>query len=127
MNSQSRPVSTASCLQTGLLIFASSIAFDKNSVSLSTYVPGSEAERKLLRKIDLRIVPCIWILYCVSYLDRANIGNARSGGMEADLGFDSNQYSIILVVFFISYVLFEVPRYVSGVYYEPSLMLCSAT
>jgi hypothetical protein len=114
MNSQSLPVSTLPrhALQTRLLILAFSIAFDKNSVSLNTYVPGSEAERKLLRKIDLRIVPCIWILYCVSYLDRANIGNARSGGMEADLGFNSNQYSIILVVFFISYVLFEVPRYV---------------
>lgn len=38
------------------------------------YVPGSEAEKKLLRKLDMRIIPCCWILYLLGYLDRANIG-----------------------------------------------------
>lgn len=38
------------------------------------YVPGSEAEKKLLRKIDKRIIPTIWGLYTLSYLDRANVG-----------------------------------------------------
>lgn len=48
---------------------------DINAVALAAqYVPGSEAERAFKRKIDLRIVPCIWGLYTLSYLDRANIG-----------------------------------------------------
>lgn len=38
------------------------------------YVPGSEAEKKLLWKIDKRIIPTVWGLYTLSYLDRANIG-----------------------------------------------------
>ncbi len=63
----------------------------------------------LLRKIDRRLLPAIWLMYIMSYLDRANIGNAKSGGLQADLGFNSTEYSIILLVFFVGYVLAEVP------------------
>jgi hypothetical protein len=38
-----------------------------------------------------------------------SIGNAKVAGMSDDLGLDSNKYSISLVVFFIGYVVFEVP------------------
>ncbi|VDB86682.1 unnamed protein product [Peniophora sp. CBMAI 1063] len=73
------------------------------------YIPGSEAEKRLVRKLDLRIIPAIWLLYVASYLDRANIGNAEAGGMQASLHITDSQYSIILLVFFISYIIFEVP------------------
>lgn len=50
-------------------------AVDTNLVALAAqYVPGSAAEKAFLKKIDRRIVPCIWALYTLSYLDRANIG-----------------------------------------------------
>ncbi|KAL6243874.1 hypothetical protein RBB50_009308 [Rhinocladiella similis] len=45
-----------------------------------------QATRKLLRKIDLAIIPLVTILYLLSFLDRANIGNARLAGLEEDLG-----------------------------------------
>jgi hypothetical protein len=38
------------------------------------WVNGSSAERKLVRKLDWRILPCCWILYLLGFLDRANIG-----------------------------------------------------
>lgn len=38
-----------------------------------------------------------------------SIGNAKISGMETDLDLSSNEYSISLVVFFIGYVVFEVP------------------
>lgn len=38
-----------------------------------------------------------------------SIGNAKIAGMATDLGLDSNRYSICLIVFFIGYVLCEVP------------------
>ena len=48
---------------------------DVNTVALAAqYVPGSQEERAFVRKIDKRIVPCIWGLYTLSYIDRANIG-----------------------------------------------------
>lgn len=37
------------------------------------------------------------------------VGNARIQGLEADLGMHGNQYNIALLVFFIPYILFEVP------------------
>ncbi|KAH8827214.1 major facilitator superfamily domain-containing protein [Flagelloscypha sp. PMI_526] len=87
------------------------------------YVPGSDAEKALVRKIDKRIVPTVWVLYTLSYLDRANIGNAKVGGMEKALGLTSEQYSVVLLVFFISYVLFEIPSNMILSRVRPSLYL----
>jgi hypothetical protein len=36
----------------------------------------AEEEKILLRKIDMRLIPSVWIMYLLSYLDRGNIGNA---------------------------------------------------
>lgn len=58
-----------------------------------------------VRKIDRRLVPIVWGLYVLSYLDRANIGNAKSGGMEKDLALTSEQYSVVLLVFFVGSAL----------------------
>lgn len=38
-----------------------------------------------------------------------SIGNAKISGMQVDLDLSSNEYSIALVVFFVGYVVFEVP------------------
>jgi sugar phosphate permease len=89
------------------------------------YVPGSAEEKKLLRKMDLRIVPTIWVLYTLSYLNRANIGNAKTGGLEAEFNMTSTQYSIVLLVFFISYVLFEIPSNLIIARVRPSIYLSS--
>ncbi|KAI9799877.1 MAG: hypothetical protein M1833_003799 [Piccolia ochrophora] len=66
-------------------------------------------EKKLVRKIDLFLLPTIWLMYLLSYIDRTNIGNAKIAGLESDLQLSSGRYSIALVVFFITYVVFEVP------------------
>lgn len=34
----------------------------------------SQAEKDLVRKLDWRILPCVWILYLLGFLDRANVG-----------------------------------------------------
>ncbi|KAH8786832.1 major facilitator superfamily domain-containing protein [Hyaloscypha finlandica] len=79
------------------------------SIFPADYVPGSDEEKKLVRKIDSFLLPTIFFMYLFSYMDRTNIGNARIAGMALDLNLGSNQYSFILVVFFIGYVLCEVP------------------
>lgn len=43
---------------------------DVGSTHTSTYTPGSDAEKALVRKLDMRIVPVIWVLYFLSYLVR---------------------------------------------------------
>lgn len=54
--------------------------------------------KRILRKVDYRLLPVLTILYILSYLDRSNIGNARVAGMNADLGLTGKQYNIALMV-----------------------------
>jgi di/tricarboxylate transporter len=42
-------------------------------------------------------------------VDRANIGNARLAGLEKDLGLKGYDYNIVLTVFYVSYIVFELP------------------
>ncbi|KAF9269906.1 MFS general substrate transporter [Marasmius fiardii PR-910] len=69
----------------------------------------SAAEAKLRLKIDLMILPTVSILYLFCFIDRANIGNARLAGFEADLNLHGYDYNIILSCFYVSYIVFEVP------------------
>ncbi|KAJ5749374.1 vitamin H transporter [Penicillium nucicola] len=84
---------------------------------------SAEEERALVRKIDLTLLPTIWIMYLLSYMDRTNIGNAKVSGMEIDLNLTSNQYSTALVVFFVGYVIFEVPSNLVLSRSRPSIFL----
>jgi hypothetical protein len=59
------------------------------------------AEKKLRRKIDWYIMPTVTILYLMCFVDRANIGNARLAGLEADLGLVGYDYNLLLTVFYI--------------------------
>lgn len=75
----------------------------------STSPVDSVAERRLLWKLDLHVVPILTALFLFAFLDRINIGNARLMGLEGDLGMSGHQYNVALFVFFIPYILFEVP------------------
>lgn len=70
---------------------------------------GPERERKLWRKIDLRLVPIISSMYLFSFMDRGNIGNAKLEGLMTQLHLTGSQFNVALSVFFISYSLFEFP------------------
>lgn len=64
----------------------------------------------ILRKLDWAIIPYCSLLYLLSFLDRVNIGQAAVAGLRADLGIATgNGYAIALSVFFIGYIVVEVP------------------
>ncbi|PNS16569.1 hypothetical protein CAC42_69 [Sphaceloma murrayae] len=65
-------------------------------------------DKALVRKIDLKLIPGVTILYLLSFLDRANVANARLEGLQKDLGITGNQYLTGLTLFFVGYVTFEV-------------------
>ncbi|KFY30715.1 hypothetical protein V493_01725 [Pseudogymnoascus sp. VKM F-4281 (FW-2241)] len=67
------------------------------------------AESKLRLKIDLYIVPTVSLLYLFCFIDRANIGNAKIAGFEEDLGLTGYDYNIVLSIFYVSYIVFEIP------------------
>ena len=51
-------------------------------------------ERRLVRKLDRRLVLLAFLCYMAAFLDRSNIGNAETAGMSKDLGFDNAQYQV---------------------------------
>lgn len=77
----------------------------------SVDLTDNAAERKLLLKLDLYMLPVLFLLFLVSFVDRSNVANARIQGLEKSLGIPSksNGYNIALFSFTIPYVLFEVP------------------
>ncbi|KAI3391600.1 hypothetical protein diail_7058 [Diaporthe ilicicola] len=92
---------------------------DEKVAEKQTASPGSTSDNEeagaslnegaLLRKIDLRLLPAVGILYLLSFLDRSNVANARIEGLADDLGMTGNQYLTGLTLYFIGYVLFEIP------------------
>lgn len=73
-------------------------------------VRDDKFDRRVTRKIDWRLLPILGALYTIAMVDRSNVAVARIAGMDEDLGLvEGNRVSIILMVFFISYILFEIP------------------
>lgn len=98
------------------------------SKSLTEEVDWTEQdETAIRRKIDRRIVPLVTILYLFCFLDRANIGNARIEGMARDLHLVGYRFNWALSVFYIIYLLVEVPsnillKHIGPRYYIPALV-----
>ncbi|SPO07400.1 related to allantoate permease [Cephalotrichum gorgonifer] len=64
-------------------------------------------DKKLMRKIDLWLIPWLSLLYLLSFLDRTNIGNAHLQNLEGDLNMGPGDYNMSLTIFFISYAIAE--------------------
>ena len=62
-----------------------------------------------VRRAGRRLVPLLILLYFVNYLDRVNIGFAGPNGMNAELGLSATLFGVAAGVFFIGYLLLEVP------------------
>ncbi|GAA5058440.1 MFS transporter [Nocardia callitridis] len=70
---------------------------------------SSEVGRATLRKVTLRLVPFLGLLYFVNYLDRVNIGFAGPSGMKTDLGLTETAFGFASGIFFLGYLVLEVP------------------
>lgn len=65
--------------------------------------------RSIIRGADLRLLPTLTLLYGLSFIDRSNLGFARIVGMSEDLNLTGNRFNVILMLFFTTYTLFEIP------------------
>ncbi|KAH7084531.1 MFS transporter [Paraphoma chrysanthemicola] len=95
--------------------------------ALVTFDP--KAESRLRWKIDLYIIPTVALLYLFCFIDRANIGNARLAGLEKDLKLTGYDYNSVLSVFYISYIIFEIPsniccKWMGPGWFIPIISLC---
>lgn len=76
-------------------------------------VPSSfdkAAEAKLMLKIDLHLLPSLCLMFLLAFLDKINIANAQVYGLSKDLNLNgATQYNTALVVFYLPYIVLEIP------------------
>jgi len=67
------------------------------------------AEIRLVRKLDIWILPILWLMYWLNFLDRNAITVARLDGLEKELKLTGNQYQTCISILFVGYVLGQIP------------------
>ncbi|KAF6809908.1 allantoate permease [Colletotrichum sojae] len=73
------------------------------------YQWSAEAERKLVRKIDKRIMVWAWVMFCALDLHRRNINRAISDNMLPELGMNTNDFNYGQTIFLLSFLSAELP------------------
>jgi MFS transporter, ACS family, tartrate transporter len=73
--------------------------------TLSSIAPVADRAR---RKIFRRLIPLLFLLYIIAYLDRANVAFAKIS-MSADLGFSEAVFGLGAGIFYAGYILLEIP------------------
>jgi hypothetical protein len=71
--------------------------------------PTARQQRTLTNKIDLKVIPILGLLYLICFLDRTNIANAKIAGLVDGLDMPSTGYNTALWLFYLPFVLAEVP------------------
>ncbi|CAI7587647.1 unnamed protein product [Penicillium pancosmium] len=71
--------------------------------------PPNVDDAALVRKIDMRVLPMLFAIYLVAFLDRVNISNALTMSMPTDLNLYGDRANIALLIFYIPYIIFEIP------------------
>ncbi|KAF7593586.1 hypothetical protein BBP40_011206 [Aspergillus hancockii] len=66
-------------------------------------------EIRLVRKLDIRIMPSLWSMYFLNDIDRNAIANARLNNLEDDLGLHGTQYNTCISILFVGYLLMQIP------------------
>ncbi|KAH0373065.1 MFS general substrate transporter, partial [Aureobasidium melanogenum] len=87
-----------------------------------------ELDRRITRKFDTHVVPWLFGLWLLAFIDRSNIGNARIDGLATDLKLNGDTFNIALAVFYVPYIMVDVPsnlvlKYFQAGYYLPALII----
>jgi MFS family permease len=83
-------------------------------------------ERKLLRKVDLRLMPTLMVMYLLNFLDRSNLAQARQGTLEEDLGMSGTDFNLATSIFFVGYLLMQLPSNLLLTRVRPSYYLAAS-
>lgn len=83
---------------------------DKDLYAINETVAFDPAlERRICWKFDIRILPLIAIMYLFNALDKGNISNAKTDGLDKDLDIEGQQWNNMLSIFYVPFVLFAFP------------------
>jgi len=84
----------------------------------------------VVRKLDLRLLPVLATIYAFALIDRVNLPNARIAGMDEDLQLSvGERYSLLSMIFFVPYIIFQFPaniiiRKLGAALWLSSLVVC---
>jgi MFS family permease len=79
------------------------------ATTVHTIPEKTSVERTAIKKVAIRLVPFVALMFFINYLDRTAIGFAAPNGMSESLGLSAAQFGFASGVFFIGYILLEVP------------------
>src|SRR3984893_16134864 len=68
----------------------------------------SDVGQRARRRIAVRLLPFVFLIYLVNYIDRVNVSFANLR-MSTDLAFSDRVYGLGVGMFYLTYVLFEIP------------------
>jgi MFS family permease len=84
--------------------------------------------KKLVRKMDLVILPIIGILYILNYVDRQNLSAAKLQGITDDLHMTTQQFATAISILFVGYLPFQIPsNLLITKIPRPGMYICTAT
>ena len=65
--------------------------------------------KKVVSKIDWRLMPCITLMFLMNYLDRINVSNARLAGLQKDLHMSDTVWNAGISTFYVGYLVGQLP------------------
>ncbi|KAF2656246.1 MFS general substrate transporter [Lophiostoma macrostomum CBS 122681] len=86
-----------------------------------------QLERSLVRRLDCTLMPVVALLFLLNILDRNNIANAKVAGLPKTLGITNDQYNTCLMIFYVGYVITQVPSNLIITKVRPSIYICCIT
>lgn len=81
---------------------------------------------RLLRRVDAHLLPFLIAMYLLNFLDRSNLSQARQGTLERDLSMGGTDFNLATSIFFVGYLLMQLPSNMLITRVRPSVYLCSA-
>ncbi|KAF2135838.1 uncharacterized protein K452DRAFT_238615 [Aplosporella prunicola CBS 121167] len=80
-------------------------------------------EESLKRKLDIRLLGTLFLIFIMNYLDRNNIAAAKVAGIKETLNLSSTEYSTAVSILFVGYILMQIPSNVFLSQLRPSIYL----
>ncbi|KAJ5104935.1 hypothetical protein NUU61_002282 [Penicillium alfredii] len=84
-------------------------------------------EAGLVRRLDTCLLPAVIILFLMNILDRNNIANAKIAGLPDTLGITNTQYNTCLMIFYVGYIITQVPSNMVITKVQPSIYIGAVT
>ena len=83
--------------------------------------------KKVVRKVDLFVLPTIGILYILNYIDRQNLAAAKLQGIMEDLNLSTEQFATAVSILFVGYLPFQIPsNLLITKFSRPGMYICCA-